>query len=701
MSFSGIVGGNGFVCGLRSPFSSSNSTIMVCWRFSSDSLTNWYYKRIYRGPALSDFQAGNSHICGLVSSPSSLECWQWPEYKSNTNPNFSRIAVGESFACGLSEFGQIACLGNNSNIVDQKPDGNYSEIAAGFRHACAVDSLNGKLECWGEMVGERPDEIVSSLALGESRSCALRVNGTVVCWGQNNFSVPEALRADYFTTIHAKKDIFCGVLSSNYSLICWGNDNFQSNSILFNNVMPGPCESKCNCGALPGYGEFCNQGYICKPCTAISQTLPPSLPPVSPPCLPPQGSSGGGSDKRKVAFIVVGAVGSLSLASIGCFLLFLYCKGRVCKIHDSGRLDEIENGLSNRSQPPPQPPVLEKRLSQLASIGNGCHLEEFSLQKLLEATNNFSEEQKIGTGSYGVVYHGKLDEKEVAIKRAEISAASSYAYGTKWQVDKDSAFINELEFLSRLNHKNLVRLLGYCEENNERILVYEYMGNGTLHDHLHKLPSSPLMSWPSRIKTALDAARGIEYLHVYAQPPVIHRDIKSSNILLDVDWTAKVSDFGLSLMGPDDEQAHLSLVAAGTMGYMDPEYYMLQQLTTKSDVYSFGVVLLELLSGRKAIHKNENGIPRNVVDFVVPYIIQDEIHRVLDKKVPPPTPVEIEGVAYVGYLAADCVTLEGRDRPSMTEIVNSLERAWTACLVHPTLSQSTSNSSTETILVGR
>jgi serine/threonine protein kinase len=324
-------------------------------------------------------------------------------------------------------------------------------------------------------------------------------------------------------------------------------------------------------------------------------------------------------------------------------------------------------------------------------------LEEFSLEALLKATGNFSEDHKVGTGSFGTVYHATLDDKrEVAIKRAEASTSSSYAGGATIhsQEDKDSAFLNELEFLSRLNHKNLVRLLGYCEDCNERVLVYEYMGNGTLFDHLHKLPTSPLMSWAARIKVALGAARGIEYLHEYAVPRVIHRDIKSSNILLDARWTAKVSDFGLSFMGPHDDDAPLPLQAAGTMGYLDPEYYRLQLLTTKSDVYSFGIMLLELLSGRKAIHKNENGVPRNVVDYVVPYILQDEIHRVLDSRVPPPTPFEIEAVAHLGYLAADCVMPEGRQRPPMSEVVDSLERALQACLVPQVFSRSTTGSST-------
>ncbi|KAF2290891.1 hypothetical protein GH714_016264 [Hevea brasiliensis] len=465
----------------------------------------------------------------------------------------------------------------------------------------------------------------------------------------------------------------------------WGNEILDSNLIVFEKVRPGP------------YTSTCPYSDITPPVAG------PALAPSSPPPAPEESTSSGWSDKM-IACLVVGCVGSsVLLLTIGFFLLRYYkCKG--CRVHDSGPLDEtgapLEQGTRQQQQQHPQieqaaPPVLEKRLSQLASMGNASHLEEFSLQLLLEATNNFSEDHKVGEGSFGSVYRCTLgDGREVAIKRAETSSTSSYAVESRRQEEKDNAFINELETLSRLHHKNLVRLLGFCENCNERVLVYEYLSNGTLHNHLHKLQNSPLMSWPKRIKVALDAARGIEYLHEYAVPPIIHRDIKSSNILLDSSWTAKVSDFGLSLMGPEDEESHLSLSAAGTVGYMDPEYYRLQLLTTKSDVYSFGVVLLELLSGMKAIHKNENGEPRNVVDFAVPYIEQDEIHRVLDKRVPTPTPHEIGAVAYVGFLAADCVTFEGQDRPSMTEIVNNLERALALCSAQPTsLSRSTTESS--------
>lgn len=642
------------------------------------------FKQIYSGPTIIELDAGNKHICGIFNATNRLGCWQWQGVsKPDINESLSTVTVGNDYVCGLSGRGEIICSGGNLNIKAKKPGGIYRLVEAGPRHACAISESNS-LSCWGDdPVGLRnPEGEFTSLALGENRTCALRPNGTVKCWGVNNFGLPIALRGISFLAIKAKLSVFCGVSSSNLSLYCWGNSFLDSNPMVFENVLPGPCMSSCPCSVLPLSSNFCSSGYLCQPCkrgVPGSSPLPP----------PPKSSAerGGSSmNNQMVAFLMVGCVGSVSFIIVCSFLMYRYCKSKVIRVHDSGPLDSPEQG---HGMSPGRPVQLEKRLSHLISAGNGAHLEEFSLQVLAEATANFSEEFKIGTGSFGSVYLAKLgDGREMAIKRAEISTASSNG-GVggimRRKQDRDRAFVNELESMSRLNHKNLVKLFGFCEDGDELILVYEYMDNGSLYDHLHKSSPdiSPLMSWPARLKVALDAAQGIEYLHVYAIPPVIHRDIKSSNILLNSDWTAKVSDFGLSLTGPDDDGSHISLHAAGTVGYVDPEYYRLQHLTPKSDVYSFGVVLLELLTGCRAIHKNENGVPRNVVDLAVPYIIHNEIHRVLDPKVPVPTPFEIEAVAYVGYLAADCVGLEGRDRPTSTEIVNRLEKALAACLARP------------------
>ncbi|XP_068305668.1 serine/threonine-protein kinase-like protein CCR4 [Pyrus communis] len=702
-SFTAIVAGDGFLCALRPPPSSSSNTYssLSCWRLSGN------HKRIYHGPPVKQLVAGNSHVCGLIedgsSTSSRLQCWQWHWFNKRTisrhNYGFSSIAVGENFVCGVSQIGKVTCLGSNHLVVGKEPSAIngrnvYRAVSAGFGHACAISSDDSSLDCWGDMKGEKPQGSFTSLALGENRSCALRPNGTVVCWGENNFSMPDALKDTYFTAIEAKRSVFCGVSSYNFSLYCWGNPIFNASNkftVFGSDVQPGSCTRECPHGSnpLPGYGRFCEHGYkVCQPCQQYDGTSPGPVPSPSPPL-----ESGSSKWSRKmVAFLVVGCVGSLALVVSVCFFVFKYCKTGVggSRVHDSGPLDDqpqlqAEQGAAAMAGTP----VLEKRLSHLVS--NGASLEEFPLQLLLEATSNFSEEHKVGTGSYGSVYHATLDDgRKVAIKRAETSISSSHGGYTKRQQDKDCAFVNELESLSRLNHKNLVQLLGFFEDAKERILVYEYLENGSLHDHLHELPHSPLLSWAKRIEVALDAARGIEYLHVYAIPPVIHRDIKSSNILLDDTLRGKVADFGLSLMGPEDEETHLSLGAAGTFGYMDPEYYRLRRLTSKSDVYSFGVVLLELLSGYNAIHKNENGMPRNVVDFVVPYIANDEIHRILDPRVAPPTPFEIEAVAYVGYLAADCVRLQGSDRPTMTHIVSCLENASAYFLAHPSHSRSSS-----------
>lgn len=702
ISFSEIAGGNGFLCALRTPTSSSSTSIMSCWRFSSNA-TNVSPKRVYRGPLLQnlDAAAANSHICATNNS-NGLNCWQWRDLNNPTNKlssNLSTIAVGSNFVCGISSVTQkIDCIGsNNSTVIDTTPSGNYSLISASSSYACAIFSSNNSLNCWGNLpfsISTLPQGSFISLALGQNGGCAIRaVNQTLQCWGSNNFSLPSNLRDTYFEAITAKQDIFCGVVTDNLSLICWGRNEIlgANGTLVFDNkVLPGPCTtSTCPCGPVSNTQELCTQGSICKPCFIQSQLESNQSQPVPPPSPGGNTNTNNGWSHKMVAFLVVGCVGSVSLLLVLAFFVYKYCKGRGCRrVHDSGRLDD-------------PPPVLEKRLSHIISLGNGGHLEEFSLQLLLKSTDNFSEHHKIGTGSFGSVYHATLEDgRQVAIKRAEISPNSpSYRFPGQQDKDRDHAFVNELESLSRLNHKNLVRLFGFFEDTNERILVYEYMSNGSLNDHLHDhitwSSDCPLGSWLGRLKVALDAARGIEYLHQYAIPPIIHRDIKSANILLDAKWSAKVSDFGLSLMGPDpeDEHSHLSLLAAGTVGYMDPEYYRLQHLTTKSDVYSFGVVLLELLSGYKAIHRNEHGMPRNVVDFVVPYIVQDDIHRVLDRRVPPPTPYEIEGVAFVGYLAADCVTLEGRDRPSMSRVVDCLDKALAACLAQPSSLHSWTSSS--------
>ncbi|KAG5525660.1 hypothetical protein RHGRI_032084 [Rhododendron griersonianum] len=282
----------------------------------------------------------------------------------------------------------------------------------------------------------------------------------------------------------------------------------------------------------------------------------------------------------------------------------------------------------------------------------------FSYDELKKYTNNFAEANSIGSGGYGKVYRGALSNGQlVAIKRAQ---RGSLQGGLEFKM--------EIELLSRIHHKNVVGLMGFCFERAEQMLVYEYIASGTLHESLSGKKRINL-DWMRRLRIALGAARGLQYLHELANPPIIHRDIKSSNILLDESLNAKVSDFGLSKPMDDAEKSHISTQVKGTMGYMDPEYYMTQQLTEKSDVYSFGVVLLELVTARQPI---ENG--KYIVREVRQRMKRDQVlyglDEILDPVILAPTP---KGLEQFVDLAMRCVEEEGARRPTMGVVVKEIE----------------------------
>ncbi|CAJ1860018.1 unnamed protein product [Sphenostylis stenocarpa] len=308
------------------------------------------------------------------------------------------------------------------------------------------------------------------------------------------------------------------------------------------------------------------------------------------------------------------------------------------------------------------------RLSQAASDGRG-HVAArlFTLSELKAATNNFSLHNKIfSAGSISVVHRGKLfDGREVAIKKAETSSKVK---------DFQEVFGYLSNLLPRLCHKHLVGLVGFCKAKDKRFLVYEYMKNGALYDHLHDKNnvdkgSSVLNYWRMRIKIALDASRGIEHLHNYVVPSIIHRNIKSSTILLDSTWTARVSDFESSwFMSPEPDHV-----------YMDTSL-----LTAKSDVYGLGVVLLELLTGKKTMFKYGRNRDTSMVNIARRVILAGKMVKILDPRVGRPhVNEEAEALELVAHTAVSCVNLKRKDRPTMAEVVANLERALAICDLGP------------------
>ncbi|PNX95750.1 putative LRR receptor-like protein kinase [Trifolium pratense] len=283
----------------------------------------------------------------------------------------------------------------------------------------------------------------------------------------------------------------------------------------------------------------------------------------------------------------------------------------------------------------------------------------FSFDDMRKYTNNFAEANTIGSGGYGQVYQGALPNGElVAIKRAG-----------KESMQGAVEFKTEIELLSRVHHKNLVSLVGFCYEKGEQMLVYEYVPNGTLMDSLSG-KSGIWMDWIRRLKVTLGAARGLTYLHELADPPIIHRDIKSSNILLDNHLVAKVADFGLSKLLTDSDRGHVTTQVKGTMGYLDPEYYMTQQLTEKSDVYSFGVLMLELATSRKPIEQGKY-IVREVMKVMDTSKELYNLHSILDQSLLKASrPIGLE--RYV-ELALRCVKEYAAERPSMAEVAKEIE----------------------------
>ncbi|KAI9082353.1 hypothetical protein K1719_035776 [Acacia pycnantha] len=303
---------------------------------------------------------------------------------------------------------------------------------------------------------------------------------------------------------------------------------------------------------------------------------------------------------------------------------------------------------------------------EIMKIGNGNNITAkiFSYRELRVATQNFHQDNLIGEGGFGRVYKGFLESlnQVVAVKQLDRNG---------FQGNRE--FLVEVLLLSLLSHPNLVNLVGYCSDGDQRILVYEYMVNGSLEDHLLDLVEDrkPL-DWSTRMKIAQGASKGLEYLHEVANPPVIYRDFKASNILLDEDFNPKLSDFGLAKLGPTGEHSHVSTRVMGTYGYCAPEYALTGQLSTKSDVYSFGVVFLEMISGRRVVDHSKPTEEQNLVLWAQP-LLKDKrkFTLIIDPLLEDYYPVK--GLYQALTIAAMCLQEEAPTRPLISDVVSAME----------------------------
>ncbi|XXG85471.1 hypothetical protein AAC387_Pa11g0543 [Persea americana] len=381
---------------------------------------------------------------------------------------------------------------------------------------------------------------------------------------------------------------------------------------------------------------FCNSGLRWDPIAGTCAEIVTE-------CQTPGGCDGSTNRAPLIAGLTSGLVAALLATIVG---IFIYKRQR--------RIKEAQERLTR------------EREEILNANSGGRSTKNFTGKEIKKATNNFSRDNLLGSGGFGEVYKGTLDDSTVvAVKCAKLGNTKS-----------TDQVLNEVRILAQVNHRSLVRLLGCCVELEQPLMVYEYIPNGTLFEHLHGLrhTSKPgSLTWRRRLTIAQQTAEGLAYLHSSAVPPIYHRDVKSSNILLDEKLNAKVSDFGLSRLAETD-LSHISTCAQGTLGYLDPEYYRNYRLTDKSDVYSFGVVLLELLTSKKAIDFNRGADNVNLAVYVQQKVEEEKLMETIDPALREgASQVALDTMKALGFLAMGCLEERRQNRPSMKEILEEIE----------------------------
>ncbi|PWA50551.1 Concanavalin A-like lectin/glucanase, subgroup [Artemisia annua] len=677
-----LSGGYGFMCGIL-----VNTSFAFCWD-SYGSPSN-LIPQVYGSVSYSHVSSGKDHVCAIRGSYYSdseygfVDCWDVFEV-SGTNGftskqsdryysqeisaiSFKKIVSGDGFTCGSLKDGGIKCWGPNAYILNvPNLSDHFLTLASGKSSICGILEMSGEIKCWGDssfVNSSNLDPPVGrpfvSLAIGFQHFCGIRKDDHgVECWGNvNSSSIPKD---SGFLSIASSDSIMCGIREEDLVLDCWF-DNATSKSNIdppLQLCSPGLCgPGSCGSGQFafnasllhePDLTSLCVRKdlSICSPCGFnCSKGYFPSSPctenadRVCTSCSLCQNSSCYDVCKlkshthqdhrlhqlRRLMIIVGSSVSGFLLLLIFIFLFVRFFPRK------GGKRKQSASRIGDKDTDAPD--VVPSAVSVAPCPGLA---QVFRLVELKDATNGFKEFNELGRGSYGFVYKAVLaDGRHVAVKRA--NAATIIHTNSR-------EFEMELEILCSVRHSNVVNLLGYCAEMGERLLVYELMPHGTLHDHLHG-GFSPL-NWPLRLRIAMQAAKGLEFLHTENNPPIAHRDIKSSNILLDADWCARISDFGLLRNDGD------------------------VILDMRDDVYNFGIVLLEILSGRKA--NDRDCTPSSIVEWAVPLIKQGKAAAIIDRFVSLPRVVvpllKLADMAEVAVRENPC------ERPSMGELAMFLEQ---------------------------
>ncbi|GFZ02348.1 CRINKLY4 related 1 [Actinidia rufa] len=681
-SMAALAGGDGFLCGIL-----SNSSQAYCWNLNGSSTD--LVPESFKTTAYSHISAGKNHVCavrGFYYSDNDLgtvDCWEIVRKSDNSlsskqstlfyDPSvrslvFKKVVSGDGFSCGVVREGGLVCFGPNSaGLGVLGVSENFVALASGISSLCGVSEVSGQVKCWGNGNSFLTPPVgigFISLAAGAQHFCGIREdNHGVECWGSFNSSLIP--KGSGFSTIASSEFVTCGIREVDLVLDCWfanissqpdydpplqlcspglctpsscSEGKFAFNASILNEPdLTSLCVRKdlkiCSC-----CGVNCSEGFFpsstCsenadRVCTACSLCQNSSCWDVCKLQSSPEMQRKHDRQFHRLVLIIGSSASGFVLIVIGWCLLPLVIatknkEGKKQFPSCIGKPDEEKdmNGDAN-------PPVTTTPSPGIAQV--------FRLSELKDATNGFKEFNELGRGSYGFVYKALLaDGRQVAVKRA--NAATIIHTNIR-------DFEMELEILCNVRHSNIVNLLGYCAEMGERLLVYEFMPYGTLHDHLHG-GLSPL-NWSLRLKIAMQAAKGLEYFHKEVVPPIVHQDVKTSNILLDADWGARIADFGLLTPNGRDLSSDM-----------------------KDDVYNFGIVLLEILSGRKAYDRDWN--PPSMVDWAVPLIRNGKAAALIDRYVA--LPRNVEPLLRLADIAELTVRENPGERPSMSDVAASLEQ---------------------------